>query len=62
MGGAEGRWEGDREKQGQVEKPEVLVSFDLGSFHYALCPLTGFLEPPPPTPGTKSSEVATSEN
>ena len=43
-----GQWEGDPEKQRQVEKPEVLVSFDLGSFHYALCPLTGFLEPPPP--------------
>ena len=34
-----------RRTKGKVEKPEVLVSFDLGSLHYVLCPLAGFAEP-----------------
>lgn len=46
MGGKEGEWR----TKGKVEKPEVLVSFDLGSFYYALCPLAGSVGNHHPTP------------
>lgn len=43
-GGKRWPWGGRvKETKASVEKPEVLVSFDLGDFPYALCPRASFV-------------------